>query len=180
MDQMQRLMLSKAYARFSEAASILEVGCGKGAFLADIATTFPSATLTGVDISEKAIAFARQVTRARIPLQVASIEQAPFDDETFDLIFAHKTLHHWANKQQGLCEAARILKSGGLLLVGDAFAQGPLRHDWIRWTAEKIDGGRFARSNDMAHMLESAGLDLVEETVVPGSGRFLSVSVISK
>jgi ubiquinone/menaquinone biosynthesis C-methylase UbiE len=180
MDYLQRLMLERACIMQPNAASILEVGYGRGAFLADIAAAFSGASLSGIDTSEKAIQYAQRSLRPRVHLQVASIERAPFGDGTFDLVFACKTFHHWSDKQQGLREVARVLKPGGILLLGDAFADGPLRHRWIHWIAEKTDGGTFTRSDDMRCMFDVAGLRQVEEIVVPNSGRFLSVNVIAK
>ena len=46
-----------------------------------------------------------------------SILEAPFKDDTFDVVFSHGVLHHVPDILQAQKEIARILKPGGLLVV---------------------------------------------------------------
>jgi len=180
LDKLQRLLLEQAQTQLPNATSILDIGCYQGRFLAHVALLYPKAKLTGIDISEKRIQRAHRGATAQLRFQVVSVEQTSFDDESFDLIFACRTMHHWGNKQQGLREVARLLTSDGLFLLGDPFIEGPLRHNWFNWLMEKLDGGRFTHPKDLKHMLSEAGLQVIEKTAVPYSGKMLSVCVITK
>jgi len=180
MDSMQKLLLKQALHRMPSATSVLDVGCYRGRFLAHVAINYPSAKLTGIDISERVIQKAQRYTGTRSQFLVASIAQAPFEDESFDLIFACRTLHHWDDKEQGLCEVARILKPGGLFLLGDPFIEGPLLRGWFNRAMEKFDGGRFTHPTELNKMLSRAGLRTIDKTVLPFSGTMLSIYVIAK
>jgi ubiquinone/menaquinone biosynthesis C-methylase UbiE len=49
------------------------------------------------------------------------IEQLPFSDQTFDVVFSTLMMHHLPAplKRQGLAEIARVLKPSGRLVIGD-------------------------------------------------------------
>jgi SAM-dependent methyltransferase len=94
--------------------SVLEVGCGAGVDLARFAKG--GATVCGVDLTASAIALARanfdqQGLTGRF--EVADGERLPFDDQTFDLVYAHGVVQYTANPQQLVNECHRVLKSGG-------------------------------------------------------------------
>lgn len=51
-------------------------------------------------------------------LQVASVQDLPFEDASFDAVFYHHVIEHVPNPPGSLQELARVLKPGGLLYVG--------------------------------------------------------------
>lgn len=57
--------------------------------------------------------------KAALPIEVldASGEQIPLPDSSIDIIYARQVLHHTGNLRGVLLECARVLKSGGQLLV---------------------------------------------------------------
>lgn len=73
-------------------ASILDVGCGKAFLLHDFAQVMPGATVAGIDISDYAIAHAKEEVRAF--LQIAPAQKLPFPDRSFDLVYSILTLHN--------------------------------------------------------------------------------------
>ncbi|MCL2818392.1 MAG: class I SAM-dependent methyltransferase [Actinomycetia bacterium] len=185
MDSMHKLMLSEARIRKPKATSILEVGCGRGAFLFAVADFFPQAQLTGIDISSKAIAAARQnrfpgFSNTSIAWHLASVDKMMFADGTYDIVFAGKTMHHWEDKQAGLSEISRVLKDNGILILGDPFTDGPLKYPWFNSLNETLDGGTFTSLAELKQMLVQANLHLIEKIFVPRTMRTLSVCVIGK
>ena len=74
--------------------SVLDVGCGKGFLLYDLAMAVPGLSVTGIDISTYALEHAKPEIREC--LQVASAEELPFDDADFDLVISVNTLHNLA------------------------------------------------------------------------------------
>ena len=93
---------------------VLDVGCGAGVDLARFAKG--GADVTGVDLTESAIALARtnfeqQGLTGRF--EVADGEHLPFPDNSFDLVFAHGVVQYTANPQQLVNECHRVLKPGG-------------------------------------------------------------------
>jgi SAM-dependent methyltransferase len=105
--QLQQLQLPKT-------AAILEIGCSGGPLQQRLrAVGFQN--LTGIDISEAAIALARQ---RQIPnVSVMDGAQLAFADASFDVVVASDVLEHIADEQLALREWQRVLKPGGVLLV---------------------------------------------------------------
>ncbi|CAJ1347972.1 unnamed protein product [Effrenium voratum] len=73
----------------------------------------------GVDFSEDLIA---QATSAgsKVNFRVASVYKLPYDDNTFDVVFAHQVLQHLGDPMSALREMGRVCKVGGLIAVREA------------------------------------------------------------
>jgi SAM-dependent methyltransferase len=48
-------------------------------------------------------------------------ENLPFENQTFDLIIAKDTLHHFSDTDKALGEISRVLKPGGLFIVSEPY-----------------------------------------------------------
>ena len=102
-------------------SSILDLGCGPGQWVLDVAFTYPNADVAGIDISENMVKYADARARSQ-GLTNASFGvmdiTAPLDfsHNSFDLIngrlIAYLTAEQWSNLLQ---EAMRILRPGGIL-----------------------------------------------------------------
>jgi len=69
---------------------------------------------------EKAEAFITEDNGVtNVDFKQADAENLPFDDEQFDLVTCRIAPHHFPNVSQFVTECARVLKSGGMLLVQD-------------------------------------------------------------
>lgn len=71
---------------------VLDVGCGKGFLLYDFTQVVPGIEVTGIDVSEYAIADAHEGVRGRV--QVGNANELPFPDKSFDFVFSINTLHN--------------------------------------------------------------------------------------
>jgi len=76
-----------------DGASILDVGCGRGFLLYEFMRLLPNCTVAGFDISEYAIATAKEEVRDRLFVHAAE-EQLPFTDKAFDLVISLNALHN--------------------------------------------------------------------------------------
>ena len=117
-------------SRFGSAECILDIGTGPARLLLALCRTFPDASLLGIDISPAMVKKARENIEAhgkigRIEVKVASADNLPFGDETFDLVISTGSLHHWKNPHACLTEAHRILREGGYALLYDLVRQMP-------------------------------------------------------
>ena len=93
---------------------VLEVGCGAGTDLVRFARG--GALVTGVDLSPSAIALARQNFDQHgltADLREADGEQLPFEDNSFDLVYAHGVLQYTSNPSALVNECRRVLRPGG-------------------------------------------------------------------
>jgi ubiquinone/menaquinone biosynthesis C-methylase UbiE len=116
---------------------VLDVGCGTGT-LAIAATRHVGMTggVTGIDASPSMIARAnRKAGKAGAPatFQVALVENLPFPDRRFDVVFSTLMLHHLPRKTRQQCamEIKRVLRVGGRVVAvdfGRAKRRGLLAH----------------------------------------------------
>jgi SAM-dependent methyltransferase len=93
---------------------VLDVGCGAGTDLVRFAQG--GALVSGVDLSSSAIALARQNVAQQglaADLHEADGERLPFEDESFDLVFAHGVVQYTARDRTLVDECRRVLKPGG-------------------------------------------------------------------
>jgi ubiquinone/menaquinone biosynthesis C-methylase UbiE len=97
--------------------SVLDVGCGNGSLIAALSKKADISAF-GVDISPKMI----EECQNRYPdmnFKISSGELIPFEDSTFDCVVMCCVLHHLHTPETFFTEAKRILKPGGVLIVGD-------------------------------------------------------------
>jgi SAM-dependent methyltransferase len=93
---------------------VIEVGCGAAVDLARFAKG--GAVVTGVDLASSAIELARanfQQQGLEGEFRVADGESLPFEDNTFDFVYAHGVVQYTANPQKLVEECRRVLKPGG-------------------------------------------------------------------
>jgi len=110
--------LTKA-AKFSKDEVILDIGCGGG--LQTILLGKKCKNVIGIDISEKAIEFAKLQLRymrgtVNGEFHCVKLEDAGFEGEYFDKIFSFCVLEHIPNYAEALKEAYRILKKNGQMI----------------------------------------------------------------
>ena len=76
-------------------AKILDIGCGKGFLLYEFTQALEGARVSGIDISEYAIANAKEEVRDN--LRVGNCIDLPYDDDEFDYVFSINTFHNLFN-----------------------------------------------------------------------------------
>ena len=74
------------------ASRVLDVGCGKGYLLYELAQLVPGIAVTGLDVSGYAIEHAKEEVRDR--LRAGHAASLPFESDSFDLIVSLGTLHN--------------------------------------------------------------------------------------
>jgi ubiquinone/menaquinone biosynthesis C-methylase UbiE len=92
--------------------SILDIGCGTGALMKELAVY---GTVSGVDFSDTAIAFCRD--RGLTSVQKSDVRQLSFAANTFDVVLALDVLEHVPNDAHAISEILRVLKPSGVLIV---------------------------------------------------------------
>jgi ubiquinone/menaquinone biosynthesis C-methylase UbiE len=137
---------------------ILDVGCGTGYLLRQLAARVPTATrLVGVDAAPSMISVAEAAaTDARVRFSAGTAEHLPHPDAGFDLVVTTTSFDHWANQQAGLGECARVLKPGGRLVLADLFSA------WLLPTLLLGRAGKARTPRAATHLLTTAGFRSIE------------------
>ncbi|MEO0536832.1 MAG: class I SAM-dependent methyltransferase [Cyanobacteria bacterium P01_A01_bin.123] len=101
---------------------VLDLGCGSGRALNQMAKLFPNSQFQGIDISEGAIATAREESQYRSlsNIQFDIQDAATFDAvEQYDLITTFDAIHDQAHPDVVLQNIYRALRPDGLYLMQD-------------------------------------------------------------
>jgi len=109
-------MLENAKQRLGpDTVKILDAGCGTGESLTILKDFFPEGAITGVDISEKALAQAREkgVAEELIKADLSGFK----NPNQFDLIFMQAVLMHIGEPQKVLANLKESLAGRGVLAV---------------------------------------------------------------
>ncbi len=104
-------------ARWAAGKRVLDVACGEGygsAVLARAATH-----VTGVDVSEAAIAHARNAyaDRTNLAFIAASCTELPLPVAAFDTVVSFETIEHIEGQEAFLDQVARVLTPGGVFVL---------------------------------------------------------------
>jgi ubiquinone/menaquinone biosynthesis C-methylase UbiE len=115
-------LLARAWReRDHRGLAVLDLACGTGAFLADLAAAFPRARLIGLDLSPAYLAAAARGRGAAAFVQ-GKAEQLPFADASLDAVTTVYLFHELPPKVRAAvaAEIARVLKPGGVLALADS------------------------------------------------------------
>lgn len=99
----------------SSATTLLDVGCGSGG--SSVLANERGANVHGIDVAEGLLSYAIQ----RVPngfFQVADIENLPYEDNMFDVIFAANSLQYSEDRIAALHELKRVCKPNGRIIAG--------------------------------------------------------------
>ncbi len=107
-----------------ERMRVLDIGCGTGRTLHQLACAHPSLQLHGVDLSPAYIRAARR-RLAEVPeltLAVENGEALPWSDATFDVVTSTYMFHELPRnaRRNVVREMLRVLVPGGLLVIEDS------------------------------------------------------------
>lgn len=99
---------------------VLDIGCGHGRSLTELAARAPRGHIVGVDPSELMVEIAadrnrRLIEAARVDVVLSTVESLPFSDDVFDKAQCVHVLYFWKDIETSLREIARVLKPGGRL-----------------------------------------------------------------
>lgn len=129
--------------------TVLDVGCGAG----DIGERVVQATgarVTAVDNSDRMVALARERGLEGV---VADVQALPFEDASFDCVFAAWLLYHVPDRRTALAECARVLRPGGRFVAG-TLADENLGDLWDLLGASNERRLTFSSTNGLEQMAE--------------------------
>jgi SAM-dependent methyltransferase len=120
----------------------LTLGCGAGRCERELVQNGVCQSFHGIDISENAIATAREIAKEQnLPLtyKVADLNFVKLPEKAFDLVVAQTCLHHVLFLERVAEQVWRSLKNSGYLWI----------HDFIGETQGQYDSKRLAIMNQL-------------------------------
>lgn len=165
LDHQARLYGGTAFLQEAVAARpsrVLEVGCGTSVFAAWVAEQLPEAQVVGLDMDEARLAHARRVhPRGNLRLVQGDMGELPFEDGSFDLVYARFALLHQVDLDPVLAELVRVLAPGGTLLALE------MVHDGI-WLSPPRPGFKAVMARTL-EVMASMGVEPDQGVHVPGA-----------
>jgi SAM-dependent methyltransferase len=137
------------FASFKKSNRLLDVGCGAGALLEAARRAGWSAE--GVEVSRSSVDYIRALD---FKVFHGTLEEARFDDETFDVVTAVELLEHVPQPRELIEEIARVLRSGGLFWATTPNCKG---------ASARLLGSRWSMVSppEHLHLFSAKGLHLI-------------------
>lgn len=106
--------------------SVLDVGCANGFSTIRQSDRHPSCEFTGIDYAENLIEIAQKSALGidSLKFKVGDARNIPFYDETFDVVYTTRVLINlpsWEEQKTAIKECIRVCKSGGKIILSEAF-----------------------------------------------------------
>ena len=157
----------RSRATFLRARDFLEVGCGTGYVLDRLHRAIPGLKLSGSELFEEGLAYARQRLGDAAMLRHADATALGFHD-AFDVIGAFDVVEHIEDDRRVLANLYAALRPrGGLLLTVP-------QHAWL-WSDTDVAAHhvRRYREADLVAKLDAAGFEVLRVTsfvTLPAAG----------
>ena len=102
-------------------ANMLIAGCGTGRQAASVASQYPDATVTAIDVSEASLDYARRQCAALnidgVQFRKLNLYDVAQLGQRFDAIHCAGVLHHLPDPERGLGALVAVLRPGGLIRI---------------------------------------------------------------
>jgi len=110
--------------------TILDIGCGGGGAIHQLAKKATNGKVYGVDFSNESVMVSRITNKqfvqmGRVEIQHSSVSCLPFSADMFDLVTAVNTHNYWPDLVTDMQEILRVLKPNGkLIIIGSVYEGG--------------------------------------------------------
>jgi SAM-dependent methyltransferase len=148
---------------------MLDVGCGNGAFLAQMRDY--GWNVVGLDFDPNAVAAARTIG---IEATCGALEMSTYPPESFDAVCLNHVIEHLYNPVETLHICRQILKPGGYLYVAtpNIKSAGHARHQQFWRGLEPPRHLTLFSPDALTHAFELAGFNDLRLSAIPDSVKF--------
>lgn len=148
---------------------LLDVGCGPGGLTKALAELVGAENVSAVDPSEP---FA-ELCREQLPkadVRVATAEELPFEDDSFDAAFAQLVVNFMNDAERGVGEMRRVVRPGGTVAACTWDYAGEMTMLRVYWDAagevapeaaqaDEATTMRYATLEELTGLWRTVGLD---------------------
>lgn len=167
------------FAHIGDAPRVLDVGCGTGSLLFELADNTAHRVLAGIDASEIYVAAAKAATRdPRIEIRHGDACAMPYAEDSFDAALSQLVLQFVPHPGEAVAEMRRVVRQGGIVAAAVWNSGGGMPHQRMFWdtaamldpAADALRGQTFnrpmTRRDELYGLFESVGLrDVAENSV---------------
>ena len=156
---------------------IVELGCGAAEITRNIATTGTNRKITALEVDVCAHEKNLQITDlANVTFALAGAQAIPLEDESVDIVFMFKSLHHVPIElmETSMWEIKRVLKQGGLAYISEPVFAGDFNEILRLFHDEKKV--RHAAFNTIKKAVDEGLFKLIEETFFNSPMKFENFS----
>jgi ubiquinone/menaquinone biosynthesis C-methylase UbiE len=139
---MRRFVVSQTLM-LKDQGEAVDLGCGAGQLVMEMAQNAPGLQVTGIDLSEEMLANGRVSAQrlglgGKVDFRLGNAEEIPFPDQSLDLVVSTASLHHWSEPIRVLNEINRVLKPGGAYYIFDLRRDMALPFYLLIWFATQF------------------------------------------
>jgi len=145
---------------------VLDVGCGEGAFAAELVRA--GAEVLGLDVAEEPLRRARAAHPGLELRLLASETRWELEDCSFDLVWAGEVIEHVADTAGWFSELRRVMRSGGALVLStpavgrrELLAAAVSRRAFAARFDPRADHLRFYSAASLRALLEDVGFEQI-------------------
>lgn len=178
--------------RIKPGDTILDAGCGIGGSAIWLAKSF-GVSVTGINIHEMQIEIAREMAIRNnaddlVKFTSGDFTNTRFFQNSFDVVWALESICYAEKKRDFLCEAKRILKNKGRIVVADGFLKKAGLTENEKDDVDRWLGGwavpNLASVDEFRKYLEelnfrNIGFTEITKNVMPSSKRMFATGVLT-
>lgn len=152
---------------------LIDIACGNGSSFKQILKTYPEINITGLDLSEAYINFAKEKYKnlKNINLVTENAENTSFDNNSFDIVTSTYLFHElpYQVRKKVISEMKRIVKNDGIIVIQDSIqlSDSPDLEVTLNRFAKEFHEPFYKNyiENDLATIFEEEGLKLVNTDI---------------
>lgn len=162
-----------AMMTFSPGETILDVGCGGGWLVRELASRVPQGRAVGMDLSDEMLAHARRNSANvhNTEFIVGSVDAIPRPGHSFDKVISVESSYYWPDPAAGIREIFRVLRpSGSAWILINYYRDNPYCHQWsklIPIPMQLLSGDEWAALFPTAGFSEVAHRRIIDPTPTP-------------
>lgn len=135
---------------------ILEIGYGGGSTIKNLLGLDKNLDIHGIDISEESYHTASRfhsdaIDNGSVKLRIGNVENLPYQNNDFDLVFAIQTHIFWEDLKQGFQEIYRVMSNPSTLIIAS-------EKEKIKYHMTD-----YGTSHELRQLLTSIGFSKIEE-----------------
>ncbi|MFZ0640802.1 MAG: methyltransferase domain-containing protein [Candidatus Acidiferrales bacterium] len=162
-----------AMMQFAPGETILDVGCGGGWLVRELAPRVPQGRAIGMDLSDEMVERARRASSnvRNAEFIVGSVDTIPREPNSFDKVISVESSYYWPDPAAGIRDIFRVLRPGGLAwILINYYRDNPYCHQWaklIQIPMHLLSGDEWAKLFRSAGFSEVIHRRIVDPTPAP-------------